>query len=87
MGADDYITKPFSPREVVARVRAVLRRAQGSEQPASIMAAGDVQVDLERHVATIGGSPIDLTPIEFNLLAAFVRQPGPAFTRLQLLEA
>lgn len=86
LGADDYITKPFSPREVVARVRAVLRRAQGSEQPASIITAGDVTVNLDRHMATIGGNPIDLTPIEFSLLTAFVRHPGRAFTRLQLLE-
>lgn len=87
LGADDYITKPFSPREVVARVRAVLRRAQGPEQTVSLLAESDVQVDLDRHVATIGGNPIELTPIEFNLLVAFVRQPGRAFTRLQLLEA
>ena len=87
LGADDYITKPFSPREVVARVRAVLRRAQGPEQTVSLLAESDVQVDLDRHVATIGGTPIELTPIEFNLLVAFVRQPGRAFTRLQLLEA
>jgi len=87
LGADDYIPKPFSPREVVARVRAVLRRAQGPGEAPSVIRASDIEIDLTRHRVSRAGSPIDLTPTEFALLAALARQPGRAYTRLQLLEA
>jgi DNA-binding response OmpR family regulator len=87
LGADDYIAKPFSPREVVARVRAVLRRAHGMVQPAQRMQAGAVTVDLGRRSATVGERALDLTPMEFEILAALVRHPGQVFTRLQLLDA
>jgi DNA-binding response OmpR family regulator len=85
-GADDYIAKPFSPRELVARVRAVLRR---SAQPADrdVLRAGDVTLDVARLAATRDGQPIDLTPTECHLLAALARQPGRVFTRGQLLDA
>lgn len=87
LGADDYITKPFSPREVVARARAVLRRA-GSTQPASkTVRAADLEIDLDAHTVSRAGEPVELTPTEFNLLATLASQPGRAFSRLQLLES
>jgi DNA-binding response OmpR family regulator len=86
LGADDYITKPFSPRVVVARVRALLRRADSAPETPQIVRALDLEIDLGGHTLTRDGLEIDLTPTEFNLLAAMAAQPGRAFTRLQLLE-
>lgn len=86
LGADDYIVKPFSPREVVARVRAVLRRTGSENAPAEILRAGDLEMDLTRHVVTRRAEPVELTPTEFDLLAALVKNPGRAFTRMQLLD-
>lgn len=86
LGADDYISKPFSPREVVARVRAVLRRSRGQVQPSQIIRAGDIVVDLERREVTAAERSLALTPMEFDLLAAFVRHPNQVFSRLQLLD-
>jgi DNA-binding response OmpR family regulator len=88
LGADDYITKPYSPREVVARVRTVLRRAGGSTgQVTQMIRAGDLEIDLEAYTVQRGNQAFDLTPTEFNLLAILARSPGRVFSRLQLLEA
>lgn len=86
LGADDYISKPFSLRELVARVRAVLRRADGL-RIAQRLERGDLIIDLEARQVELNGRPIELTPTEFDLLTALARHPGRAFDRLQLLEA
>lgn len=86
MGADDYIVKPFSPREVVARVRAVLRRVEGETASVGILRSGDLALDLTKHSLTVGGRSVELTPTEFELLRALMQNPGRAFTRLQLLD-
>lgn len=87
LGADDYVTKPYSPREVVARVRAVLRRAGNSPAAAQRLTAGDLEIDLDTHSVQRGGTALELTPTEFTLLAALAGQPGRVFSRMQLLEA
>jgi len=87
LGADDYVSKPFSPREVVARVRAVLRRADTLPVTPDIIRIADIVIDLTRHTVTRGDEIIDVTPTEFSLLVTLAREPGRVFTRLQLLEA
>lgn len=87
LGADDYLTKPYSPREVVARVRAVLRRAGSSRTASAVLRMFELTIDLDAHVVMREDARIELTPTEFNLLAAMADQPGRVFNRLQLLEA
>ena len=86
LGADDYVTKPFSPRELTSRVRAVLRRTGQKAPQIEVLRVGGVTLDREGHLVTLGEEIIDLTPSEFDLLAALMSSPGRTFTRLELLD-
>ncbi len=86
IGADDYITKPFSPRAMVARVRALLRRTRGEIKPPAILRIGGLEIDTEKYLVTFNGSLVKLTPNEFKLLHLLANRPGQTLTREQLLE-
>ncbi len=85
LGADDYVTKPFSPREVAARVRAILRRLPGERGPEEIK-HGDLTVNFIKYEASLSGKPLNLTTVEFKLLGAFIKEPGRVFRRAELIE-
>jgi len=87
LGADDYVTKPFSPKVVVAKVRAVLRRAGSVSEEYHVLKVIDIEINIEAHTVTQAGQEVDLTPTEFTLLHTMATYPGRAFSRLQLLEA
>jgi len=86
IGADDYIVKPFSPRALVARVRALLRRTQGSVKAPAVIRVGDLEIDSERYTVIWQGQALHLTPSEFDLLVVLAGRPGQTFTRQQLMD-
>ena len=87
LGADDYVTKPFSVKVLLQRIKAIQRRFQGEEEPADIIDHLGVRVDRVRHQVSVNAKALELTPTEFRLLECFLRQPGRAFTRAQLMDA
>lgn len=87
LGADDYVTKPFSPKELVARVRSVLRRSEAIKTPSDLIRVSDVELDVPRMQVTVAGKPVELTQTEFQLLATMAREPGRVYSRAQLLNA
>jgi DNA-binding response OmpR family regulator len=84
LGADDYVVKPFRMRELVSRVRAVLRRGEVASDPRRVLVAGDLHLDPATHTVSVRGEPADLTPLEFDLLALLMASPGRVFTREQI---
>ncbi|MCU0499868.1 MAG: response regulator transcription factor [Anaerolineae bacterium] len=86
LGADDYLVKPFNPEEVVARVRAILRRVRMEIQPPRVLQSGDLRLDVDQHSLTLNGAPIEITPTEFALLKTLMQAPNRSFTRSELIE-
>jgi len=86
LGADDYVTKPFNPSELMARIRAVLRRAQGETTPPKVIRAGELVIDADSYRVEVQDQPVHLTPTEFGLLRALAENPGHTLTRLELIE-
>ncbi len=86
LGADDYVVKPFRMRELMARIRAVLRRIDGASEQAELLRVGDVVLDQATHTVTVHDQPVTLTPLEFDMLAVLMRSPGQVFTRSQMVE-